>query len=401
MEEEAAIPAARTRSQLLRERRRAGGSMTSGRTSPSLRSPPRSPVPDSSQPLVELIANPEAKETATRIQALLARSCSSEAQRQRVLAAAVDRARSPQRAASSSPAGSRLVVGGGVARIEPPSQRLMAIEAQADNPRLMALEPRIKELAGEVESLHKKLDVLKEKLGQGVKAAFENADTLEVRVVELEGLSEAHEKRIKAVETAAGLAASGGNGSSSSTAVEKAHIAADSGMTAAAGSDTSRSSGGTEGDGSDRPRRALASSAETLAETSEAPAAQSQKLPEGEEEEEEEELAALVAQNDRADESPKEQDRTVVADSTELDLAGLKRWCEAQLAQMHTSYAASMVQILEHGSEQKAQSERVAALEKGQTALQTELAALKELVATQAGQLSAAHERIDATLGTE
>ena len=60
-----------------------------------------------------------------------------------------------------------------------------------------------------------------------------------------------------------------------------------------------------------------------------------------------------------------------------------------------------MVQVLEHGSQQKAQSERVAALEKGQTALQTELAALKDLVATQAGQLSAAHERIDATLGTE
>eukprot|EP01043_Picozoa_sp_COSAG02_P088029 COSAG02_NODE_25204_length_665_cov_110.379859_1_plen_183_part_01 len=180
--DEEGIPGARddrTRSQLLSERRR-GGSLAHSRATSHEQSPPTSPDPSESgvQPIMDRISDPVARQTATRIHALLARSCSSEAQQQRVLAAAVDRARSPMR--NNSPAGSRIIVGGSFARVEPPSQRLGALE----------LQPRVAELAEEVDVLRAKFSALMKHLSHGVADAVGDCvEPLEERVAALTGIS--------------------------------------------------------------------------------------------------------------------------------------------------------------------------------------------------------------------
>ena len=165
----------RSRQELLRERRRGGGGdggSAGGSSPPSSRHGEGSASPSGSP----LTHDEEAKETASRIHSLLERSCSSDAQRQRVFAAAVERARSPQRSSSGSPQGSRLTLPGGrTARVEPPSHVLAQAERAARSPHLpdSVLAPRLAGLEEEVVSLHQKIDVLKEQLQAGMQTALE------------------------------------------------------------------------------------------------------------------------------------------------------------------------------------------------------------------------------------
>ncbi len=179
--EQEGVPAARnrTRSQLLRERRRGGSLAGSRASSHGEQSPPTSPVPLQSgiQSIVDRISDPEARQTATRIQALLARSCSSEAQQQRVLATAIERARSPMR--NDSPPGSRIIVGGSFARVEPPSRRLGALE----------LQPQVAKLAEEVDVLRAKFSALMKHMSHGLADAVGDCvEPLEERVEALTGI---------------------------------------------------------------------------------------------------------------------------------------------------------------------------------------------------------------------
>ena len=139
-------------------------------------------------PLVAMITDAGAKQTASRIHALLERSCSNEAQRSRVLSAAAARACSPDRKQATS-----VLIHG----------------------------PRILELAKEVQTLHQKLDVLKEHLGQGVKDAFECADSLETQVVALAEVCETHEGRLKSIEAEAAEGGRGSGSTASSGATEE------------------------------------------------------------------------------------------------------------------------------------------------------------------------------------
>lgn len=349
--QEEGVPAARTRSQLLSERRRGGSAP------PGEQSPPDSPVAESGiQPLVDRISDPVARQTATRIQALLARSCSSEAQQHRVLAAAVDRARSPAR--GSAPAGSHIIVGGSFARLEPPSQRLGVME----------LQPRVAELAEEVYVLRAKLSALAKHLSQGIADAVgERTEPLQERIDALTGMSSEHNKRIKAVEIANGIEEDPAAGVSAQEDTDSAP----------------------KPEPEPEPEPEAETAPSNTAGNSAASSVQQAATPQ--------EKPSLQA----PEEKPADAGNGHSVDSDLLDLTALKAWCAEQLAQMRSEHAASMAQILERDKQQGALADRVAALEQGQQTLRNEVATLTQLTNSHKEQMHAVHERIDATLGTE
>ena len=392
--QEEGVPAARTRSQLLSERRRGGSAP------PGEQSPPDSPVAESGiQPLVDRISDPVARQTATRIQALLARSCSSEAQQHRVLAAAVDRARSPAR--GSAPAGSRIIVGGSFARLEPPSQRLGVME----------LQPRVAELAEEVYVLRAKLSALAKHLSQGIADAVgERTEPLQERIEALTGISNEHNKRIKAVEIANGIeeltpepeavpepeeqpqiheAEAGAEAEAEAQSQSQPQAptpAEDPSVGVSAQEDTSSEP---EPEPEPEPEAETAPVVSNTAGDSAASSVQQAATPQ--------EKPSLQA----PEEKPADAGNGHSVDGDSLDLTALKAWCAEQLAQMRSEHAASMAQILERDKQQGALADRVAALEQGQQTLRNEVATLTQLTNSHKEQMHAVHERIDATLGTE
>jgi uncharacterized coiled-coil DUF342 family protein len=68
---------------------------------------------------------------------------------------------------------------------------------------------------------------------------------------------------------------------------------------------------------------------------------------------------------------------------------------------MRSEHAKSMAQILERDKEQAALADRVSALEQGQQTLRNDVTTLMQLATAHKDEMSAVHERIDATLGTE